>query len=312
VSTRWLKKAHLQRWRASALAAAYLEYASLGLRHAALHLDLFEPPEEYELSVACMRGTEVADGRGEGSSRRWFKLVLEYDGTAYHGWQVQPGLDTIQGRLEAALARLAGRAVHVMGAGRTDAGVHALGQVASCSGEIRLDDLALRRALNALLPTDIVVRDVATVPSEFDARRSARSKTYRYTLLRRPFPSALEGRYSLYVPYALDAEAMQDAARCLIGTHDFSAFRAGTCGAATPIRTVTRASWETTGDLWLFHIVGNAFLQHMVRIIVGTLLDVGRARRRPGDVADILASRDRRRAGKTAPPQGLCLVEVEY
>jgi tRNA pseudouridine38-40 synthase len=243
---------------------------------------------------------------------RRLKLVLEYDGTAYHGWQVQPGLDTIQGRLEAVLARLAGSAVHVMGAGRTDAGVHALGQVASSSAEIRLDDLALRRALNALLPKDIVVREVATVSPEFDARRCARSKTYRYTLLRRAYPSALQGRYSLYVPYALDAEAMREGARCLIGTHDFSAFRAGTCAAATPIRTVSRACWETVGDLWRFDIVGNAFLQHMVRIIVGTLLEVGRGRRRPGDVVEILATRDRRLAGKTAPSHGLCLVGVEY
>jgi tRNA pseudouridine38-40 synthase len=254
----------------------------------------------------------LAEGRGERPTLRRLKLVLEYDGTAYHGWQVQPGLDTIQGRLEAALARLAGGAVHVMGAGRTDAGVHALGQVASCAAEVRLDDAALRRALNALLPKDIVVRDVETASAAFDARRCARSRTYCYTLLRRACPSALHGRYSLYVPCVLDAKAMGDATQALIGTHDFSAFRAGTCTAATPIRTVSRASWETVGDLWRFEIVGNAFLQHMVRIIVGTLLDVGRGRRRPGDFVEILASRDRRRAGKTAPPHGLCLVGVEY
>jgi tRNA pseudouridine38-40 synthase len=243
---------------------------------------------------------------------RRLKLVLEYDGTAYHGWQVQPGLDTIQGRLEAALSRLAGTPVRVMGAGRTDAGVHALGQVASCDAPIRLDGLALQRALNALLPRDIVVSQVEPAPTEFDARRSARSKTYRYTLLRRAYPSALHGRYSLYVPYALDAEAMVDAARYLLGTHDFSAFRAGTCAAATPIRTVSRASWRAEGDWWRFEIIGNGFLQHMVRIIVGTLLDVGRGRRRPADLPEILASLDRRRAGKTAPPHGLCLVAVEY
>src|SRR5512136_1300873 len=131
---------------------------------------------------------------------RRLKLVLEYDGTAYHGWQVQPGLDTIQGRLEAALSQLAGSLIHVMGAGRTDAGVHALGQVASCSIDVRLEDRVVRRALNANLPPDIVVRDVASVPEEFDARRSARAKTYRYTLLRRAERSALDGRYSLQVP----------------------------------------------------------------------------------------------------------------
>lgn len=243
---------------------------------------------------------------------RRLKLNLEYDGTAYHGWQVQPGLDTIQGRLEAALARLAGSPVQVMGAGRTDAGVHALGQVASCSIDVRLEERVVQRALNANLPADIVVRDVAWVPGEFDARRSARAKTYRYTLLPRAERSALEGRYSLHVPYAVDVEAMAEAAQCLVGTHDFSAFRAGTCAAATPVRTVSRAGWRTEGDLCRFEIVGNAFLQHMVRIIVGTLLDVGRGRRRPGDVPEILAARDRRQAGKTAPPHGLCLVRVEY
>jgi tRNA pseudouridine38-40 synthase len=243
---------------------------------------------------------------------RRLKLLLEYDGTAYRGWQVQPGLDTIQGRLEAALSRLDGSPVHVMGAGRTDAGVHALGQVATCNVEVGLDDLRLRRALNALLPKDIVVTSVEPAPAEFDARRSARSKTYCYTLVRRAYPSALYARYSLYVPYALDLEAMSGAAQCLLGTHDFSAFRAGTCAAATPIRSVSRASWRVEGDLWRFEIAGNAFLQNMVRIIVGTLVDVGRGKRRPSDMAEILASRDRRRAGKTAPAQGLCLVTVEY
>lgn len=248
---------------------------------------------------------------GRGVQRR-LKLVLEYDGTAYHGWQVQPGLDTIQGRLEAALCRLAGSPVRVMGAGRTDAGVHARGQVASCSLDVRLDDPALRRALNGNLPQDIVVREVASAPTDFDARRSARSKTYRYTLLRRAERSPLEGRYSLHVPYAVDMDAMADAGQYLLGTHDFSAFRAGTCTAATPVRTVSRAAWRAVGDLWHFEIAGNGFLQHMVRIIVGTLLEVGRGRRRPDDLAEILASRDRRRAGATAPAHGLCLMAVEY
>jgi tRNA pseudouridine38-40 synthase len=243
---------------------------------------------------------------------RRLKLVLEYDGTAYHGWQVQPGLDTIQGRLEAALSRLGGAPVSAMGAGRTDAGVHALGQVVSCTAALRLDDGALRRALNALLPPDIVVCRAETVPPDFDARRSAQSKTYRYTLLRRMYPSAMAARYSLYVPYSLDRDAMVEAAQCLVGTHDFSAFRAGSCAATTPIRTVTRATWRADGDRWHFEIDGNAFLQHMVRIIVGTLLEVGRGKRKPADLGEILASRDRRAAGKTALPHGLCLVAVEY
>jgi tRNA pseudouridine38-40 synthase len=243
---------------------------------------------------------------------RRLKLVLEYDGTAYHGWQVQPGLDTIQGRLEAVLSRVAGAPVQVRGAGRTDAGVHALGQVASCTAAVRLDDGALRRALNALLPDDIVVCHAETVVPDFDARRSARAKTYRYTLLRREHPSAIDARFSLHVSHPLDREAMAEAAQCLIGTHDFSAFRAGTCAAATPIRTITRAAWRVDGDRWQFEIDGNAFLQHMVRIIVGTLLEIGRGKRGAADLAAILASRDRRAAGKTALPHGLCLVSVAY
>jgi len=243
---------------------------------------------------------------------RRFKLILEYEGTAYHGWQVQPGLPTIQGILQEALSRIVGSPTQVTGAGRTDAGVHALGQVASFAADLRLDPLTLRRALNASLPRDIVVCRAEEASDDFDARRSARSKTYRYTILRRDYPSAWLARHSLYVSFPLDAGAMAEAARAVIGTHDFSAFRAGTCVAKTPLRTVFAASWREEGDLLYFEITANAFLQHMVRILVGTFLDVGRGKRASRDVADALASRDRRRAGKTAPPQGLCLVKVQY
>jgi tRNA pseudouridine38-40 synthase len=241
-----------------------------------------------------------------------FKLILEYDGTAYHGWQVQPGLPTIQGVLQEALARIVGSPVHVTGAGRTDAGVHALGQVASFAADLRMDPSTLRRALNASLPRDIVVAQAAEALPEFDARRSARARTYRYTLLRRDYPSAHLARCSLFVPYDLDAEAMAKAATAVIGTHDFSAFRAGTCTAVTPVRTVMDAAWRRENDLWHFEITANAFLQHMVRILVGTLLEVGRGRRPPAYVAEVLASRDRRRAGKTVAPHGVCLVAVHY
>ena len=243
---------------------------------------------------------------------RRLKLLLEYEGTAYHGWQIQPGLSTIQGILQDLLARLAGGSVQVTGAGRTDAGVHACGQVASFSAELRLEPATLRRALNASLPKDIVVRSVEEVPEGFDARRSAQARTYRYTILRREYPSACLGRHSLHVPYPLDAMAMVEAAQAFVGTHDFSAFRAGSCTAKTPVRTILDASWRRSGDLWHFEIAGNAFLQHMVRIMVGTLLEVGRGRRTVADVAAVLASCDRRRAGKTAPAHGLCLMEVRY
>ena len=243
---------------------------------------------------------------------RRFKLTLEYDGTAYHGWQIQPGLPTIQGTLESCLGRFAGRPVAVRGAGRTDAGVHALGQVASFSAALRLEPAALRRALNASLPRDIAVRQAEEAGADFDARFSARSKTYRYTLLRRDTPSALAARTTLFVPIALECSAMAAATRSVVGTHDFSAFRAGTCAARSPVRTVLAAEWRHEGEFWHFEVTANGFLQHMVRILVGTLLEVGRGRQRPDAMAAILTSRDRRRAGKTVPPHGLCLVEVHY
>ncbi len=241
-----------------------------------------------------------------------FKLILEYEGTAYHGWQFQPGLPTIQGLLQDTLAQIVGVPVQVTGAGRTDAGVHALGQVASFRADTRLDAPTLRRALNASLPRDIVIRHAEEVPPKFDAQRSARSKTYRYSILSRDHPSALLARHSLYVPVPLEFAAMARAGEFMIGTHDFSAFRAGTCTAVTSVRTVLQASWRPEGDLWHFEITANGFLQHMVRILVGTLLEVGRGKHRSSHVRDVLASRDRRRAGKTAPPHGLCLVEVHY
>ena len=243
---------------------------------------------------------------------RRFKLILEYEGTAYHGWQVQPGLATIQGLLQEILFRINGTPVQVTGAGHTDAGVHALGQVASFSADIRLDPLTLRRALNASLPRDIVVCRVEEAPRDFDARRSALCKTYRYTILRRDYPSAWLARHTLYVAGPLDAGAMAEAAGFVVGTHDFSAFRAGTCTARSPVRSVVDASWRVDGDLYHFEITANAFLQHMVRILVGTFLEVGHGKRVPRDLVDVLASRNRSCAGKTAPPQGLCLVEVKY
>lgn len=243
---------------------------------------------------------------------RHFKLTLEYDGTAYHGWQVQPVGATVQGVLQAVLSRMAGTPVSVMGAGRTDAGVHAAGQVASFSAELRLDCTTLRRALNASLPGDIVVREAEEVEPAFDARRSATGRTYRYTVLPRAYPSALHGRYSVWLPFPLALPPMAEAAALILGTHDFSAFRAGTCTARSPIRTVTGAEWRVAGECWEFDITANAFLQQMVRLLVGAMLEVGRGRRRPGWLADLLKSGDRRQTGKAALPHGLCLIAVHY
>jgi tRNA pseudouridine38-40 synthase len=240
------------------------------------------------------------------------KLTLEYDGTDYHGWQVQPGLPTIQGTLEETIKRVSGEEVRVTGAGRTDAGVHAVGQVANFSTGKGLQANSWQRALNALLPPDIVVRRVEETSEDFDARRSAKSKTYRYSILNRPSPSALDRRYLLHVPNPLDLAAMAEAAAHLLGEHDFSAFRAADGDAVTSARRVYEARLATEGERMHFFITADAFLMHMVRIIVGTLLDVGAGKITPAGFREILKSRDRGRAGKTAPPHGLCLVNVQY
>jgi tRNA pseudouridine38-40 synthase len=243
---------------------------------------------------------------------RTFKLVLEYQGTHYHGWQVQPGLATIQGTLQGALARIAGTPVPVMGAGRTDAGVHALAQVASFRADLGMDPPTLQRALNASLPRDIAVVEAAEAPDGFDARRDATARTYRYTLLCRPHRSALWRDLALHIPRPLALEAVAAAAGCLLGEQDFSAFRAAHCTAPTPVRHVTEARLEREGDLVHFVITADAFLQHMVRIIMGTLLQVGVGRITAEEFQAILASGDRRRAGKTLDPRGLSLVRVHY
>ena len=241
-----------------------------------------------------------------------FKLTIEYDGTDYHGWQVQPGMTTIQGTLQKAVKRIVGKGVHVMGAGRTDSGVHALGQVASLRAEFSHPPDTLRRALTSVLPPDIVVTAVEEMDNDFHAQRWAKWKRYRYTLLTRPYPSAIERRYALFVPYPLKIDAMADAARALIGTHDFSAFQAAHSSVTSSVRTVLVAEFRQEGDHLSFEIVAGGFLRHMIRIIMGTLLDVGRGRLRPEDLKAILEGKDRNHASKTISPHALCLLEVGY
>jgi len=241
-----------------------------------------------------------------------FKLTIEYDGTDYHGWQVQPGLSTIQGILEEAMGRIIGDAVHVTGAGRTDAGVHALSQVASLHADFRHPPDTLRKALTSLLPPDIVVTRVEVVSDGFDAQRWAQWKRYRYTVLTRPFPSALERRYTLFVPHPLKTDSMAEAAGMLIGEHDFTSFQAAKSSVDHPIRRVFATEFRQQGDHLFFEIVANGFLRHMIRIIMGTLLDVGREKLAPGDVKAILEAKDRHRASKTLSAHALCLLEVGY
>ena len=240
------------------------------------------------------------------------KLTIEYDGTNYHGWQVQHSGETIQSVLEKAISTFVGQPTRITGAGRTDAGVHALGQVANFFCPKEFDQHRIRRALNALTPPDITIKEVEIVPESFDARRDGRSRVYEYRILNRPAPSPFYLTTALHVHDSLDLEAMRMAVRCLEGEHDFSSFQAAGCDAAHAVRKVYRTSLDQRGELLVYTIEATAFLRHMVRNIVGTLIEVGRGLRSPQSFAELLEARDRTKAGPTAPPHGLFLVEVKY
>ena len=240
------------------------------------------------------------------------KLTVEYDGTNYLGWQMQPNGPTIQSQLEQAVSTFFGVPTRVTGSGRTDAGVHALGQVVNfhCDREPHLH--RLRRGLNALTPKDISIKEVDMVPDTFDARRDGRSRTYEYRILNRPTPSPFYLNYAWHVHESLDVHRMRKSIRCLEGEHDFSSFRASGCDAPHPVRTVYQTCLDQSGDLLIFTIEATAFLRHMARNIVGTLVEVGRGLRTPQSFSKVLESRDRTKAGPTAPAHGLFLSEVKY
>jgi tRNA pseudouridine38-40 synthase len=240
------------------------------------------------------------------------KLTLEYDGSNYSGWQLQPNHDSIQGRIEAALERIFPAPVRVYGSGRTDAGVHARGQVAAIMIPRPFDPAELQRALNAMLPADIVVLDIVPAPDNFDPRRSARSRVYEYRVLNRKIASAFEYRYSWLVRDELDLAAMSDAARIFVGEHDFAAFRSLGTNVTTTVRRVISSEWTREGDILLYRIEGTSFLRHMVRAMVAAMVEVGRGKLTAEKVAQILAGRDRQAAPANAPPGGLYLVEVRY
>jgi tRNA pseudouridine38-40 synthase len=245
--------------------------------------------------------------------RRNLRLLLEYDGTRYHGWQRQKNALTVQEVLEAALARLTGQALKVIGSGRTDAGVHALGQVANFQTTSPLPLKAFVHGLNSLLPPDLAVLKVEEAPPGFHARKSALAKTYEYRILNRPIRSPLHQHHVWWLPYALNLEAMRQAAVALVGEHDFAAFQASGSSVKNTGRRVEAATWHSRPGGWLcFTITADGFLRGMVRSLVGTLVEIGRGKRSPGDLAALLQSGDRRRVGPTAPPQGLYLVEVRY
>jgi tRNA pseudouridine38-40 synthase len=242
-----------------------------------------------------------------------FRLVLEYDGAAFEGWQVQPGRPTVQGALESAIARVSGDRVRVVGAGRTDAGVHAAGQVASAAIETALTPDRLRLALNGVLPPAVVVTEVALVPDGFHARRDALGKRYRYCIWNGPNRSPLRAARAWCLQRPLDLGAMRRAASAFVGRHDFASFQTAGSNVKTTERTLERLDieGEAGGEIAL-RFEGSGFLRHMVRNLTGTLVEVGSGRRRPDEMPALLAARDRRRAGRTAPAEGLTLEWVRY
>ena len=239
-------------------------------------------------------------------------LSLEYDGSRFLGWQTQPGGGTVQDALQEALGVLAGEAIHVTCAGRTDRGVHARMQVVHFDTHAVRPVSAWMRGTNALLPESVAVQWAAEMPGEFHARYSAHARTYRYVLLNRAARPALAARYAGWCHAPLDVDAMRAAARLLVGEHDFSAFRSAECQAKSPLRTLHALDVSAQGERIDFVVRANAFLHHMVRNLVGLLVYVGRGKHPPAWAGEVLASRDRTRAAPTFAGEGLYLERVEY
>jgi tRNA pseudouridine38-40 synthase len=242
-----------------------------------------------------------------------FKLVIEYDGTPFVGWQFQADGTSVQGAIADAVAAFAGARVVVQGAGRTDAGVHALGQVAHVDLAKDWDSDTVRDALNAhLRPHPIAVLAAERVPDDFDARFSARQRRYLYRIVNRRPDLALDRHRAWRIPRPLDAAAMHAAAQRLVGRHDFTAFRAAECQAKSPVKTLERLDVERLGDEVRVHAAARSFLHHQVRSMVGSLVLVGDGKWSADDLAAVLAARDRSLCGQVAPPEGLYLVRVDY
>lgn len=240
------------------------------------------------------------------------KLTIEYDGTAYHGWQSQINATAVQDIVTAAIRSLTGENCNLTGSSRTDTGVHALGQVCNFFTESSIPADKYAFALNTLLPDDVVVRKSEEVSPDFHSRFSTTGKKYRYLFYNSIFPSALLRHRTYHVFYPLDVDAMRQAAGYFVGTHDFAAFSATGGSVMTTVRTIMQATIERDGELIEFCVTGDGFLYNMVRIIAGTLVEVGIGKIKPDIISEIIAGRNRRKAGRTAPAQGLYLVEVYY
>ncbi|MCI0531053.1 MAG: tRNA pseudouridine(38-40) synthase TruA [candidate division Zixibacteria bacterium] len=242
--------------------------------------------------------------------KRNIKLAIEYDGTKYAGWQTQANAWTVQAELEKALGKLTGEKVTLYGAGRTDAGTHALGQVANFKTSIKLPVEKIRLAVNSLLPKEIVVKSAEEVSEKFNSRRSAKTKIYVYRISL--VETALQRNYSWQYLFPLNLARIKQATRYILGRKDFSSFCVAKSRKESNICNISRAVWRRSGGELTFEIEGDRFLHAMVRILVGTLLEVGRGKMTPAEFRRIIAARDRRKAGKTAPACGLYLKEVKY
>lgn len=274
------------------------------------------------------KGTATHDGASGAQGQallRNIRIVVAYDGTGFHGWQRQPSVPTVQACIEEAIADVTGGPVRLFGSGRTDAGVHALAQVANFTSSCRIPLSKLTKAVNNVLPPEIRVRQAGEVAPGFHARYDVRLKTYRYRILQSGVCSPFLWRFVWHYPHLLDRKQMAAAARSLVGTHDFTSFAAsGTSEDDGPenerndptsmTRTVfaSRILWNPKTRILTYEVRGTGFLHHMVRNLAGTLVEVGRGKLQPDDVTRILRARDRSLAGPTAPARGLCLVRVEY
>ncbi len=242
-----------------------------------------------------------------------FKLTIEYDGSSYHGWQKQKNEATIQGEIEKAAKVITGQKVTLIGSGRTDAGVHAFGQVANFHCDTKIVPEALLRGLNSLLPEDIVIKACTLAHENFHARYDITSKIYNYKILNRTISAAISRQYAWHIRKKLDIKAMRSAICHVIGSHDFKAFEAAGSPRSHTTRCVTKADLiKKDMDYLVFEIEADGFLRYMVRNIVGTIVDVGLNKTTPDDFKRILLSKDRARAGATAPPRGLFLMQVNY
>ncbi|VAX21575.1 tRNA pseudouridine(38-40) synthase [hydrothermal vent metagenome] len=239
-------------------------------------------------------------------------MVLEYVGANYAGWQYQINALSIQEVVETALGKMLAMESRVTASGRTDAGVHAIYQPASVDVNTRMTDAEILKGLNSLLPKDIVVKELETAPPGFSVIRSAKEKTYRYTILNSPIRSAMDHGRVWWIINPLDLEAMTEGAKALLGEHDFTSFRSASCTAGNPVRSLKRLEIKAEGAKLYLEFTANGFLKQMVRNLVGTLVFVGLGKIKAVGVAEILEAKDRRMAGPCAPPEGLCLMDVVY